>query len=100
MTLPSKYELNYYEYYGFVSQNPSLQPHKSSELVPAAEVELYGHLSQVEMSTAAEFPENVPAVQFVHICDPFACLYEPAKHGLHVPPSCPVYPALHRHLSL
>jgi len=37
------------------------------------------------------------AAHWVQLCDPVAGLYVPAAQMVHVPPSGPVYPALHTH---
>jgi hypothetical protein len=50
---------------------------------------------------AVEAPVAVryfPAPQSVHAAEPSNSLYFPAAHAEHVPPSAPVYPALHRQL--
>ena len=45
--------------------------------------------------TAATFDEYLPTSHDVQASEPFADLYSPAPHAMHVPPSSPVYPALH-----
>lgn len=43
---------------------------------------------------------HVPALHQMQPDDPFTRLNVPCQQALHVPRSCPVYPALHMHLSI
>jgi hypothetical protein len=54
--------------------------------------------AQFEHSVAAATLENWPAEQSTHILGPPA-KYFPEEHAVHVPPSGPVYPALHEQLA-
>ena len=74
---------------------PELHIHDDSASLPSSDDEkLAGHASH---AVAALAFCHVPAAHGTHPDDPVTPLYAPAKHAVHVPPSGPVYPALHKH---
>jgi hypothetical protein len=60
-------------------------------------VEFAGHLTHDATDTAAVVVLYKSTPQNVQARAPAVSLYLPAPHAVHVPPSGPVYPALHRH---
>lgn len=53
------------------------------------------HATQLDDAVAPTAVDIVPVAQSVQLADPGAALNVPAAHGLHGPPSIPVYPGLH-----
>jgi len=68
---------------------------KTFATLPAGESEFAGHEEHVEPDVAPVADEYVPAPQVLQFESPVVPLYFPAKHGTHVPPLDPEYPALH-----
>jgi hypothetical protein len=75
--------------------DPALQVQAARAELMLGELELSGHVTQVDATVAAAVPEYVPDPQFSHTTLPLAILYVPATQAEHGPPSGPVYPALH-----
>jgi len=59
---------------------PALHLHAAANVLPASDMELYGHTS--------------------HVALPRCALYVFIAHRVHVPPSGPVEPALHAHAAM
>jgi hypothetical protein len=53
-----------------------------------------GQFQHNSWEEAASVAEYFPAEHCVHGIDPLTCLYVPAAHLVHSPPSCPEYPTL------
>jgi hypothetical protein len=70
---------------------PASQAHS---VLPAAELELTGQAWQVSSDMAPVAVEKVPALHSEHSELPLICLYVPASHAVHAPPSGPEVPAM------
>ena len=78
-----------------MSMKPTLHVQEVATELGLGELELLGHARQVAAAEAPTVVEYVPAAQSVQTALPVAILYLPATQAVHVPPSGPVYPALH-----
>ena len=75
---------------------PRLQRQAEMAVCPVADVNAFaGQAVHVEANVAPTAAEYVLRLQFVHAADPVAILNFPATQAVQVPPSSPVYPALH-----
>jgi hypothetical protein len=74
--------------------DPALQVQAARAELKLGELELTGHVWQVDAAVAPVEAEYVPAPHGVQVALPLAILYVPTPHGKHVPPSGPVDPAL------
>ena len=77
---------------------PALHRQSTSAAAPDNDCENDGQSWHVA-SVFAIVTEFLPAVQFVHVADPYSVLYVPAIQAVQFPPSGPVYPALQRQLA-
>jgi hypothetical protein len=73
---------------------PALHTHAASDELMLVDVVSAGQPKHVDAIVAPVDVEYVPAPQLVHAALPLVCLYVPAPHAAHGPPSGPVYPAL------
>jgi len=74
--------------------DPALHIQSVCLLLVLFEFESIGQLIHT-LEAAATSPEYLPVAHTEHNASPVVVLYLPAAHETHVPPSIPVYPALH-----
>ena len=78
--------------------NPELQTQLLANTLPLGDCESAAHGAHTLASVAPTASECVLAGHSVHGAEPGVVLYLPSAHAVHVPPSAPVNPALHRQL--
>lgn len=78
--------------------NPALQTQLVERTLALGDCESVGQARHVLAVVAATVSEYVFAGHAVHPSEPAASLYLPSTHAVHIPPSGPVNPALHRQL--
>ena len=68
---------------------PTLHVQAATAVLGLGELELPGHVTQVDSSVAPAVVEYFAAAQSVQTALPVAILYFPTTHAVHVPPSGP-----------